>query len=59
MPRANIQTSVKTNLTRNCNLDTKNQFTRTTELINFTGSTIIIKINKTIESFLILEDITQ
>jgi hypothetical protein len=59
MPRTNIQTLVKANLTRNFNLDTKNQYTKTTEPIDFTRSTIVIRITRTIRSFLSLEDITQ
>jgi hypothetical protein len=59
LPRASIQTLIKSNLTRNFNLDTKNQFTRTIEPIDCTRSTIVIRITRTIRSFSILENITQ
>ncbi len=47
--RVGIQTLVKSNLTRNFNLDTKNQFTKTTKPINFTRSIVVIRITKTIK----------
>jgi hypothetical protein len=59
MLKASIQTLVKANLTRNFNLDTKNQYAKTTEPINFTRYTIVIRITKIIGSFLSLEDITH
>ncbi len=59
LPRASIQTLVKSNLTRNFNLDTKNQFTKTIEPINFTRSIVVTRITRTIKSFSILKIITQ
>ncbi len=59
LPRANIRIIIKANHIRNFNLDTKNQFTRTTKPIDFIGSTIVIRITRIIGSFSMLEDITQ
>jgi hypothetical protein len=40
-------------------LDTKNQYTKTIEPIDFTRSIVVIRITINIRSFLNLEDITQ
>jgi len=71
LPRINIQTLVKANLTKNFNLDTENQYIKPTDFIRsisaigFTASTKNTSANgftkntKPTEFFSILEDITQ
>jgi hypothetical protein len=55
LPKARIQTLVKSNLTRNFNLDTKNQFTKTTKPINFIRSTVVIRIIKLLNLSILLD----